>query len=175
MKNQVLYSSKINPDNNETGKKDSVKRIADALATGAGIVANYIGNYSRINETQVLLIGCDVANGKINTSTHKNLIRVLNDATSESVKTVVVYSVMTKGDKSARDQIAAICEPKGITVAEEVFSCKGATLFGNKGCPTDQDVADAKAFGLEMVTKYRDETKGIASVAATRYRDMELT
>ena len=174
MKDQVLYSSKINPDNNDSGKKDAVKQVADALAIGAGLMASFIGNYSQIRDTQVLMIGCDVAGGKINASTHKNLLRVLKDAAPDSVKTVVVYSIMTKGDKTARDQIKAICEPKGITVAEEEFSCKGPTLFGNKDCPTDKDIADAKAFGLAMVTKYRDKTKGMTSVAVSRHNNIEL-
>ena len=171
MKNQVLYASKINPDNNESGKKDAVKRIADAIATGAGLVANYIGNYSRINDTEVLFIGSDVKGGKY--VAHKNLMRIFNEITSENVKTVVLYSIILSGNDSALNQIKAILEPKGIKVETEEFKCKGPTLFGNKGHPTDQEVADARTFGEMIAAKYRDTTKAGANASVARYREME--
>ena len=171
MKNQVLYSSKINPDNNEAGKKDAVKLIADSLAKGAGLVATYIGNYSKIRETNVLFIGCDVKGGKI--SQYKNLTRVLNEVTPEEVKVVVVFSVTLSGTETAMKAIKAILDPKGIKVEENEFSCKGPTLFANKGHPTDQEKADAKAFAAEMVSKYRDTSKASPSMAAIRYSELE--
>ena len=152
MKNQVLFVPKYKIGNEATeSKKDPVKDVANAIASGAGFVAYAIGKHSFVVNTNVLVVGCLVSKGKI----HKRLRNMLQTTPPEVVKKVIVFSVIKSGEETGLAAVKAILEPKGIMVCEEEFKCKAATRFSNRGKPTEEDIANAKTFGAEVVLKQK--------------------
>ena len=165
MKNQVVYSSMINPDIDK-GKADPIKDIGGAIGVAASEVmvsgnvpVHFASQNFSISNTGVLFVGCDVVAGKINTTFHKNLLAFLRGIDPIHVKVVAVFSILNSGKKSARKEIASILEPKGIKVEEDELLIKPPFFLSRKPFPSPEILNDAKAFGTRIMTKYRDEAR----------------
>ena len=144
LKNRVLYV---------TGGKESAKKVADAIAAGIAQAATPVEKHTAALGVGVLFIGCETNDtGKIKGGVRKMLGKI----TSDEVKLVCGFATSSSGTGSIKAAIKAICEPKGIRVAEEEFICKGATAFGARGCPTEEDLKKAKEFSAQVLTNNRN-------------------
>ena len=146
----VLYVAKKQEDNDKN-KNEHAKNIASAIAAGANIPAYSIGKHTCVHETNLLIIGCEVSNGKPS----RAFTRMLNELTPQDVKLVVVFSVLKSGTASALAAAKNILEPKGVNLHDEEFICKGASMFSNRGRPADEDFKRAREFGSSMMAKFR--------------------
>jgi len=148
--NMILYAAKRQEDNDKS-KNEHAKDVASAIAAGANIPAYSIGKHTCVHETNLLIIGCEVSNGK----PPRTFTKMLNELTPQDVKLVVVFSVLKSGTESALAVAKSILEPKGVNLHDEEFVCNGASMFSNRGCPTDEDFKRARAFGSSMMAKFR--------------------
>ncbi|MDR1532061.1 MAG: flavodoxin [Clostridiales bacterium] len=140
MKNRVLYVSK--------GKSENAKKVADAVAGSARLSADPVEEHTAISDLNILFAGCEVnSSGKIDGTLRK----LLQKADPSQVKLVAVFSTSASGTGSALAEVKSILEPKGIKVSDTEFFCKGASAFGNKGCPTEDDLNKAKAFAAKII------------------------
>ena len=143
MKNRVLYVSKEN---------GSAKRVADSIAAGIAQAASSIEKHTAVLDVGLLFIGCEVNEaGAIKGGIRK----ILNKITSEQVKMVVGFATSSSGTGSPKAAMKAILDPKGIKYLDEEFLCKGKTAFGNRNCPTEQDLKNAKDFSSKIGNSYR--------------------
>ena len=147
MKNMIYYCAKGKEENTDA-KNDHAKKIAGAIAVGAKTPSYAIGAHSVVSDTGVLFVGCESKNGKIPRIV-RNFLKTLSP---KQVKLVVVFSVITGGTDSALAAVKTILDPAGVSVSGEEFICKGASAFSNKGCPTEQDFENAKAFAAQVVS-----------------------
>ncbi|MDR0518589.1 MAG: hypothetical protein LBG82_00830 [Clostridiales Family XIII bacterium] len=136
--NQVIYCSKT--------RKGNTRRLAAAVAGAIGERPQDISEAGEVRGVDTLFIGASVYAGKIN----PKLREFLEGIGAGEVKQAVVFG-SAAGEKSARDEIAEILAPNGITVSEKYFLCKGSFLLSNKGRPNADDLAKAEAFASEII------------------------
>ena len=148
--NMILYVAKKQEDNDKS-KNEHAKSVASAIAAGANIPAYSIGKHTCVHETNLLIIGCEVSNGKPS----RTFTKLLNEINPQDAKLVVVFSVLKSGTASALAEAKKILEPKGVNLHDEEFVCNGASMFSNRGCPTDEDFKRAREFGSSMMAKFR--------------------
>lgn len=127
-------------------KGGNTKKLADAIAKGAGVSALSLEQFHAFGVTELLFVGASIYAGAIDT----NLRKFLSDLGSSQVTNVVVFGT-SAAKKTALPEIKSILESKGIVVSSEEFHCKGSFLFANRGRPNKKDLEQAEAFAKKIV------------------------
>jgi flavodoxin len=129
--NAVIYVSKFG----------NTKKLANAIAKGAGVKAQSIADGANLTQADILFIGGSIYRGGISGALRK----FLQNLDRKQAAKVVVFGTSAFG-KSIRAEAASILEPKGIPVAAESFYCKGSLLCANPGRPNAGDLTQAEDF-----------------------------
>lgn len=133
--NKVVYAS----------KGGNTKKVAEAIAKGAGVSAAPIEQFDMSGGADILFVGASIYAGSID-----GKLRVfLETIQPGQVKTVVVFGTAA-GKKTALPEIKALLKPKGITVSDDVFHCSGSFLFANRGRPNAEDLENAESFAKSI-------------------------
>jgi flavodoxin len=133
--NAVIYVSKFG----------NTKKLADAIAKGAGVKAQSAAHAANLTQADILFAGGSIYAGRISGVLRK----FLQNLDQKQVAKVVVFGTSASG-KSIRAEVASILEPKGIPVAAESFHCKGSFLCVNPGRPNADDFAQAEDFAKRI-------------------------
>lgn len=136
--NKVIYAS----------RGGNTKKLAEAIAKGAGTSAVSFDKYDADGGADILFIGASLYAGKI----HAKLSAFLATLTPEQVKKAVVFgtSARKEGAQDVISEIKNLLEPKGIPIAEETFHCCGSFLLMNRGRPNAEDLKNAEEFAVEL-------------------------
>ncbi|MDR1158513.1 MAG: flavodoxin [Oscillospiraceae bacterium] len=134
--NSVIYATK-------TG---NTKKLALAVAKGAGTAAQSVEEAGAISGVDTLFVGASVYAGKID----EKLRGFLVNLTPNTVRRVVVFG-SAMGKRSALTEIRSLLTANGVAVYDKEFFCKGQFLLFNRNCPDAGDLANAEAFAREMV------------------------
>ena len=126
-------------------KKGHTKRLAEAIARGAGVQAESVEAAAVSEPIDMLFIGGALYAGNID----KALENFLNNLTALQVKKAVIFGTSAKG--SAIDPIRALLGNKHIAVVSDGFFCKGGFLWMNRGKPDEDDLMRAEAFAKGFV------------------------
>jgi flavodoxin len=129
--NAVIYVSKCG----------NTKKLANAIAKGAGVKAQSAGDAANLTQADILFIGGSIYGGRISGVLRK----FLQNLDRKQAAKAAVFGTSASG-KSIRAEVTAILEPKGIPVAAESFQCKGSFLCVNLGRPNAEDLARAEDF-----------------------------
>jgi flavodoxin len=129
--NAVIYVSKCG----------NTKKLANAIAKGAGVKAQSAVGAANWAQADILFIGGSIYCGR----TSGVLRKFLQNLDQKQAAKVVVFGTSASG-KSIRAEVASILEPKGIPVAAESFHCKGSFLCVNLGRPNADDLVQAEDF-----------------------------
>jgi flavodoxin len=135
--NAVIYVS----------KGGNTKKLANAIAKGAGVQAQPTVNVVNLTQVDILFIGGSIYGGRISGALRK----FLQNLDQKQAAKVVVFGTSMSG-KRALPEVKAILEPKGIPVAAETFHCKGSFLCANLGHPNADDLAQAEDFAKRACT-----------------------
>ncbi len=133
--NKVIYAS----------RGGNTKKLAAAIAKGAGCEAHSIDSVTDMESADVLFIGGSIYAGKIDGS----LRQFLQELSAFQVSKAVVFGT-SAGKKTALPEIKSILGPKGISVSDEEYHCKGSFLLANKGRPNVEDLMHAEAFARKI-------------------------
>jgi flavodoxin I len=133
--NKLVYAS----------RGGNTKKLALAVAKGAGIAAQPVGEAGKIDGVDTLFVGASLYAGKIDGKLRESLRGIKSGA----VKSVVVFG-SAAGDKSAAGEVRDILAAQGIPVSEKFFQCRGSFLLANRGRPNADDLARAEAFAREL-------------------------
>jgi flavodoxin len=133
--NAVIYVS----------KGGNTRKLAEAIAKGAGVKAQAVANGVDLPRNDILFIGASIYAGKINAQ----LRQFLQNLSPNHAGKAVVFGTSASG-KSARAEIKSLLEPKGIPVSEETFCHKGSFLWLNPGRPNAGDLAQAEDFARKV-------------------------
>jgi flavodoxin len=133
--NAVIYVS----------KGGNTKKLAEAIAKGAGVKAQSIAGAADMAPVDILFIGASIYAGGI-TRGLRQFLRALRE---KQAAKAVVFGTSASG-KSALAQLQPILESKGIPVFPEEFYRKGSFLCVNRGCPNAGDLAEAEAFAKRV-------------------------
>jgi flavodoxin len=123
----------------------NTKKLAEAIARGAGAEAQSVENAICPERTELLFVGASLYAGKID----ERLRRFLQTLDPKQVKKAVVFG-SAAGNKTALPEVKSILKPKGIPVSEEVFHCKGSFLLVNRGRPNAEDLKLAEDFAGQI-------------------------
>ncbi|MDR1042278.1 MAG: flavodoxin [Clostridiales Family XIII bacterium] len=134
--NRVIYAS----------RSGNTKKLALAVAKGAGIAAQPVGEAGEISGVDALFVGASVYAGKIDGAMRDLLQKIKRG----EVKSVVVFG-SAAGNRSAVDEVRGILAAQDIPVSDKVFQCRGSFLLANRGRPNEEDLARAEAFAREIV------------------------
>ena len=137
--NKVVYHS----------RSGNTRKIATAIARGAGANAESIKRFDASEDADILFIGASLYVGSIDS----NMRTFLSNLNPERVKKAVVFGTGA-GKKSALAEIKSILEPKGIIVSEDFFHCNGSFLFSHKGRPNADDLRAAEDFAIRICEEY---------------------
>jgi flavodoxin len=129
--NAVIYVSKCG----------NTKKLANAIAEGAGVKAQSAANAANLTQADILFVGGSIYCGR----TSGVLRKFPQNLDRRQAAKVVVFGTSASG-KSIRSEVTSILEPKGIPVAVESFHCKGSFLCVNLGHPNADDLAQAEDF-----------------------------
>lgn len=133
--NAVIYVSKCG----------NTKKLANAIAKGAGVKAQSVANAANLTQTDILFVGGSIYCGRISGVLRK----FLQNLDRKQAAKVVVFGTSMSG-KRTLPEVKAILEPKGIPVATETFHCKGSFLCVNLGRPNADDLAQAEDFAKRI-------------------------
>lgn len=133
--NKVTYAS----------KGGNTKKLAEAIAKGAGTQAISIEQAGSLGDIDILFVGASIYAGNID----RKLKIFLQTLKSSQIKTVVIFGT-SAGKKTALPEIKEILSINGITVLDDEFHCKGSFLLAHRGHPDDQDLNDAENFSRKM-------------------------
>jgi flavodoxin len=122
-------------------KGGNTKKLANAIAKGAGVNAQSAANAVNLTQVDILFAGGSIYGGRISGVLRK----FLQNLDREQAAKVVVFGTSMSG-KRALPEVKTILEPKGIPVAAESFHCKGSFLCANLGHPNAEDLAKAEDF-----------------------------
>ncbi|MDR1293094.1 MAG: flavodoxin [Clostridiales Family XIII bacterium] len=136
--NKLIYAS----------RGGNTKKLALAVAKGAGVAALPVGEAGEISGVDTLFVGASVYAGKIDGSLRGFLGKIKRG----DVGSAVVFG-SAAGNKSAADEIREILAAQDIPVSDKVFQCRGSFLLANRGRPNEEDLAKAEAFAREIVEK----------------------
>ncbi|MDR1329062.1 MAG: flavodoxin [Oscillospiraceae bacterium] len=136
--NKVIYATR-------TG---NTKKLALAVAKGAGAVAQSLDEAGTISGVDTLFVGASIYAGKID----ERLRAFLGGLTPDIVKRVAVFG-SAMGKSSALAEISELLAANGVAVCDKEFSCKGRFLLFNRNCPDAGDLANAEAFAKEIAGK----------------------
>ncbi|MHB8070399.1 MAG: flavodoxin domain-containing protein [Candidatus Cryosericum sp.] len=140
MNTRVIYQS-------TTG---NTKRVADCMAAAAGCASESV-TQAVINEpVDMLFLGAALHGDAIDASV-KKFIEVLDPAL---VKKVTLFSTGYEEHKEkAVGLMRDLVSQRGIPVTDKCYFCRGKFLLWNRGRPNEDDLAEAKAFALGIVSK----------------------
>jgi flavodoxin len=125
-------------------------RLAEAIARAAGVPFEAIGDDTKIQHADLLIIGDEVDSGKADPQTE----RFIAGLDGNTVKHAVVFG--TGSHKKGLAQLKGLLKARGITVEEEMYGCNGKTMgFLNSKHPDDKDLADAVMFVNPIIRKYK--------------------
>lgn len=124
----------------------NTKKVAHAIAKGAGAKAEAIEPFSRIEAVDVLFVGCAIYAGNIPSEMRNFLLSVQ----SGQVKKMVVFST-SMGARTPLPEIRALMASKHIPVAEREFHSKGSFLFFGRGRPNTADLLNAEEFAAAVM------------------------
>jgi len=133
--NRVVYAS----------KGGNTKKLAVAVAKGAGVSAVSVEQFIASEATDTLFVGASIYAGSIDGKLHEFLANLQ----PSQVKCVAVFGT-SAGKKTALSEVRSIFETKGITVLSDEFYCKGSFLFANRGRPNEEDLKQAEAFAKRI-------------------------
>jgi flavorubredoxin len=133
--NRLIYAS----------RSGNTKKLAIAVAKGAGIAAQSVDEAGEIDGIDTLFVGASVYAGKIDGKLREFLRKIKRG----DAKSVVVFG-SAAGNRSAADEIREILAAQDIPVSERVFQCRGSFLLANRGRPNAEDLARAEAFAREI-------------------------
>jgi flavorubredoxin len=134
--NKLIYAS----------KGGNTKKLAHAVAKGAGVGAQPAGEAGEIAGVETLFVGASLYAGKID----GKLRELLGGLKQGSVKSVAVFGTAA-GNKSAAPEIRDILAGQNIPVLDKPFQCRGSFLLANRGRPNEDDLKQAEAFAREIV------------------------
>jgi flavorubredoxin len=123
----------------------NTKKLAEAIAKGAGVQAQSIANVADLPRINILFVGASIYAGKISGELHQFLQTLGPNHAAQAV----VFGT-SAGGKSALAEIKSLLEPKNIPVSEEAFCRKGSFLFLNLGRPNAGDLAQAEDFARRV-------------------------
>lgn len=136
MKVEVAYYSK-------TG---NTKKLADFIASTAGVSAHNIKDQNGEVEADILFLGASVywagIDGKV-----KKYIESLD---SNKVKEVVIFSTSALAQRAYADLEKRLSN-KGIKVAPENFYCRGEFRHMHKGRPNNDDLKEVTEFAQNIL------------------------
>lgn len=133
--NKVVYFS----------RGGNTRKVAEAIAKGAGVSASPIEQFSESEVTDILFVGASVYAGSVD----GKLRGFLMGLKPSQVKSVVLFGTAA-GKKSALPEVKSILEPRGIPVPDDEFHCKGSFLLINRGRPNEEDLMNAEAFARKI-------------------------
>ncbi|MDR1072326.1 MAG: flavodoxin [Treponema sp.] len=122
-------------------KGGNTKKLADAVAKGAGVKAQSAASAANLTQADILFIGGSLYCGRISGVLRK----FLQNLDQKQAAKVAVFGTSASG-KSIRAKVMSILEPKGISIVAESFYCKGSFLCVNLGRPNADDLAQAEEF-----------------------------
>lgn len=123
----------------------NTKRLADAIAKGAGVTPISVDQASELNNTDILFVGASIYKGKIDGKVREFLMRIR----PSQVKVVVLFGT-SAGKKTALAEVRSILKGQNIPVHDKIFHCSGSFLFFNRGRPDSQDLKQAEDFAREI-------------------------
>lgn len=123
----------------------NTKKLAEAIARGAGAEARSAGDAADMAPVDVLFLGASVYAGKADGAARRFL-----QALDPAQAALVVVFGSAAGDKTVLPEVKALLDPKGIPVFEEAFHCRGAFLLLNRGRPDSEDLERAEAFARRV-------------------------
>jgi len=139
---QVIYATK-------TG---NTKKLAEAVARGAGVFAAPVDKAGAIQNADILFVGASLYAGGID----GKLRAFLAALPKNEVRRVAVFGSAMQ-DNSARNEIGNVLAAQGIPVLEKEFFCNGSFLFFHKNRPNEQDLLNAEAFARELLASASGE------------------
>ena len=135
MKTQVYYCTKTN----------HTRKIAEAIALGAGAEAVNIKSGKKPEKADILFIGGSLYAGVIS----PKLKEFISSIDGETVKEIVLFGSSASGETPFA-QMKEACAEAGIPVSEETFFCPGSFVFVSRGRPNSDDLEAAQKFGAKM-------------------------
>lgn len=135
MKAEVRYCS----------RKGTVKRVAEAVAGGIGVVAKDVAS-PLAEPVDVLFLAGAMYAGNID----KKLRAFAETLTPDKVGRVAVISVAAS-EVSIEHILRDILGPRGVTLCEKSYKCKGRFLFTNVDSPTKAELDGAAAYARGIV------------------------
>lgn len=127
-------------------KSGNTKKVAEAIAKGAGVEALDISNPLKEDIDILFLCNAVYAYG-----VSGNIKKFVNDI---NVKVGKVVNVSTTALlKSTYPQVSKLCGAKGLNLAKEEFSCKGKFLNLHSDRPNENDLKDAEEFAKKIVNE----------------------
>jgi flavodoxin len=133
--NAVIYAS----------RGGNTKKLAEAVARGAGAEAQSVENAVCPERTDILFVGASIYAGKID----DRLRRFLQALDPKQAAKAVVFG-SAAGNKTALSEVKSILKPKGIQVSEEEFHCRASFLLLNRGRPDAKDMERAEDFAKRI-------------------------
>lgn len=125
-------------------KSGNTKKVAEAIAKGAGVEALDITHPLKEDVDILFLCNAVYAYG-----VSSNIKKFVNDI---NVKVGKVVNVSTTALlKSTYPQVSKLCETKGLNLAKEEFSCKGKFLNLHPDRPNENDLKAAEEFAKKIV------------------------
>ncbi|WP_369283805.1 flavodoxin family protein [Oscillibacter sp. GMB15532] len=133
--NRVVYFS----------RGGNTKKLAEAIAKGAGASAISVEQFHESESANVLFVGGAIYAGTMDGRLREFLLRLA----PSQVKQVVLFSTAA-GRKLLLPEVNSILDPKGISVLDDEFHCKGSFLLANRGRPNEDDLKQAEAFARKI-------------------------
>jgi len=133
---KVLYNS----------KGGSTKKLAEAIADAAGVLAEPIIGGSSLDEADLLFIG-DGNYGSTFDKKTKNFIKTL---TPDKVKNAVVFGTYGR-DLKAIIGAEELLKNQGIKLTGKNFGCPGNLPNKNTNHPEEKDLEAAKKFAINLI------------------------
>jgi flavodoxin len=127
----------------------NTKKLADAIAKGAGASAAPMKEFKTTEALDILFIGASIYAGIID----GDLRQFLSALKPSQLKRAVVFGTAA-GKKTAVPEVKSILEANGVAVSDEEFHCRGSFLFVNRGRPNEEDLRQAEAFAKGVVSNY---------------------
>ncbi len=123
----------------------NTKKLAEAIAKGAGAPAVSAERFNASEPSDVLYVGASIYAG----STDGKLRQFLAGLRPFQAKRAVVFGT-SAGKKTVLREVKSILKPKGITVSDGAFHCKGAFVFADRGRPNEGHLKQAEAFAKRV-------------------------
>ena len=121
------------------------KRLAEAIARGAGVAAESVETVKINQPIDLLFIGGALYVGKID----KALEAFLRGLNAGQAKKAVMFG--TSGEGKPIDPIHALLGSKNIPTVGDGFYCKGGFLWSGKNKPTEEELGRAEEFAAKLV------------------------